>query len=97
MIDKESISNKFDSLNNEINSIKNTCGEKIANQLLDRVEVVLIQFLDDFKKESLISFSIYWDKQKKIEGRFKNKKIIESNTEIEKDKIIPKFISEYKK
>ena len=96
MIDKELIKNKFESINNEIDSINDTYGEEVSVQLIERVEDTINQFLDDFKEKSSKSFCCYWDEQKKNKDRFDRNKGIKVNSDMKKDEITPKFISEYK-
>ena len=96
MINRESIKNKFESINEAINSTNSTYGEKIANQLTGRVQDVINQFFEDFKEKSSKSFSNYWAEQKKVEDRFGKRKEIKVKSDMKKDKIAPKFISEYK-
>ena len=91
MIDLKKINEKFQSLNDRINDIEDKFGEEIVNELMLRVETSLKSFLVDFEELSSKSFSIYWDKQKRL--AFTNDRKIGSNLDNEKN--VPKFISDY--
>ena len=100
MIDIEKIDKKIKPLNDRIRELDIKFGKEISNELLERIEVTLNSFFEDFKEISSKSFSYYWEKQRKL----KNDSFFNSSDQYEGDKDIesneltntPKFISEYK-
>ena len=95
MIDLDKIDKIMKPLNERINDIKKRFGDEVLEDLLDRIEISLDTFLNDFKEISSKSFSNYWNDQKKIKNERKNiEKTLDNNNAL--DENIPKFISDYK-
>ena len=95
MIDLEIINKKINPLNERIIAIKKKFGKEILEELIQRIEITLEDFLKDFKESSAKSFSIYWNNQKNIKIKKEDINKVNKNHTIS-DKNIPKFISDYK-
>ena len=101
MINIDKIDKKIKPLNDKIREIDVKFGKEISDELLNRIEVTLNSFFDDFKELSSKSFSFYWNKQKKLkdDSFFNPIDQYKSDKDSKSDKLTntPKFISEYKK
>ena len=101
MIDIEKIDKKIKPLNDRIRELDIKFGKEISNELLERIEVTLNSFFEDFKEISSKSFSYYWEKQRKLKDNsfFNSSDQHEADKDIESNELTntPKFISEYKK
>jgi len=90
MIDLDKINEKFKPVNDRILSIDEKFGNELTNELLERIEITLNQFFNEFKEQSSKSFNSYWEKQEYL------KKENNKNEFIEETENVPKFISDYK-
>ena len=95
MINKKTKKTKIEPLIERINKIELEYGAELCASLMNRLELKINQFFNDFQKKSEDSFKAYWEQELHLKNRF-NKRAVnnDSNQDIELEKI-PKFIEEF--
>ena len=95
MINKKLEDSQIQPLIDRINEIEDKYGIELCENLIDRLELKAVQFLDDFNIKSKQSFELYWNKSLDLKNRF-NEKDINKKEGIGKEIVKkPKFIEEF--
>ena len=95
MINKDNQISKLQPLTDRINEVELKYGKNLSNDLINRLELVLEQFFEDFKLTSKKNFSLYWEEESKLKSRFNKTKLKNKDHIDAAKKNIPKFIEEF--